>query len=168
MKKLILLFLFIAIAVISYPQEKSVVVDKVTGKNMLVGKVNIQDFQDTAFAGWWNEEYNNYEPDSVAADSLKNRLKGIQISVIMGTWCGDSRREVPRFFRILEALEYPAETVDIICVDREKQGLQNETEGLEIEAVPTFIFYQYEKEVGRIIESPEETLEKDMLDILGS
>lgn len=35
-----------------------------------------------------------------------------------------------------------------------------------IERVPTFIFYKNESEIGRIIETPVETLEKDILNIL--
>ena len=45
-------------------------------------------------------------------------------------------------------------------------GLLNETEGLNIEKVPTFIFYKNGIEIGRIIESPEKSIEKDFLKIL--
>ena len=36
----------------------------------------------------------------------------------------------------------------------------------EMEKVPTFIFYRHEKEIGRIIEHPEERLEEDINKIL--
>ena len=49
----------------------------------------------------------------------------------------------------------------MIAVDRNKEDLNGEVDSLAIELVPTFIFYREGKEIGRIEESPRETLEKD-------
>ena len=84
----------------------------------------------------------------------------------MGTWCSDSRREVPRFFKILDAVNYPSDKVAIICVDEDKKTRGNELTGLKIELVPTLIFYKNGNELGRIVESPNDTLEKDIIKIL--
>jgi len=54
----------------------------------------------------------------------------------------------------------------LINVNREMVGLADEVDGLEIHFVPTFIFYRDEEEIGRIIEMPYESLEKDMLEIV--
>ena len=62
--------------------------------------------------------------------------------------------------------EFPFEKTTLINVDKNKKGKRDEIEGLAIELVPTIIFYKDEKEIGRIIETPKDTLEKDMLDIL--
>jgi hypothetical protein len=56
--------------------------------------------------------------------------------------------------------------VTLINVNRDKQGLENEVAGLDINFVPTFIFYKAGEEIGRIIEMPYETLEKDMLEFV--
>ncbi|MFZ0452215.1 MAG: thioredoxin family protein, partial [Ignavibacteriaceae bacterium] len=90
----------------------------------------------------------------------------VNIEIVMGTWCSDSRREVPRFFKILDAVNYPSNKVGIICVDEDKKTQSNELDGLKIELVPTIIFYKDGNELGRIIESPHDTLEKDMIKIL--
>ncbi|MEJ2614863.1 MAG: hypothetical protein P8Z35_07895 [Ignavibacteriaceae bacterium] len=37
---------------------------------------------------------------------------------------------------------------------------------MKIELVPTIIFYKDEKELGRIVETPNDSLEKDILKIL--
>ena len=65
-----------------------------------------------------------------------------------------------------EDLNYPKEKLTLIGVSREKKGLSNEAEGLDIEFVPTFIFYKDGKEIGRIVETPAESLEKDLLKIV--
>ena len=65
-------------------------------------------------------------------------------------------------------MNYPSEKVEIICVDEDKHTENTELAGLKIELVPTIIFYKDGSELGRIIESPQETLEKDMVKILKS
>jgi thiol-disulfide isomerase/thioredoxin len=84
----------------------------------------------------------------------------------MGSWCSDSRREVPRFYKILDRLKFDQNKLTLFCVDRSKKDSADDTSKLNIESVPTFIFYRKEKEIGRIIESPKETLEKDIQKIV--
>ena len=84
----------------------------------------------------------------------------------MGSWCSDSRQWVPDFFKIMDFIHYPSDSVKIICVNRKLQGRKDEADSLNIEKVPTFIFYRNNKELGRIIEEPKVSLEKDMIGIL--
>jgi len=86
----------------------------------------------------------------------------------MGTWCSDSRRVVPKFLRVLDFLNYPKDSVSILTVGRNKKGRGNETDNMKIDLVPTIIFYKNNLEIGRIVESPKETIEKDITKILGS
>ena len=56
-------------------------------------------------------------------------------------------------------------------VNRDKKNPESDIEYLNIERVPTFIFYKTggdgsKKEIGRIIETPVRSLEEDLLDIL--
>jgi len=94
------------------------------------------------------------------------KLDEIKIVCIQGTWCSDSRREVPRFFKILYELNYDLENLTMICVDRKKQADNIDVDQFVIEKVPTFIFYKDDSELGRIIETPKNTLEIDLLEIL--
>ncbi|MFC2119920.1 thioredoxin family protein, partial [Bacteroidota bacterium] len=96
------------------------------------------------------------------------KLEDVDIKIVMGTWCSDSRTEVPHFYKILDEVNYPKEKVTLINVNRDKQGLENEVEDLDINFVPTFIFYRAGEEIGRIIEMPYETLEKDMLELISA
>ena len=50
--------------------------------------------------------------------------------------------------------------------DHYKESPQHEEKGWDIEFVPTIIFLRNGKELGRIVESPEQSLEKDMRKIL--
>ena len=37
---------------------------------------------------------------------IKMNLKDVSVLCFMGTWCGDSRRETPRFYKIMEAANF--------------------------------------------------------------
>lgn len=63
-------------------------------------------------------------------------------------------------------IKFPEESLEIICVDRKKKGFADEANGIDINFVPTFIFYINGNEIGRIIELPNITLEPDFLKIL--
>jgi len=116
---------------------------------------------------WFDREFNDYSIDDVAFIELeKLGLEGIDIVVVLGTWCSDSRREVPRFMKIIESLGYSKERLRFIGVDSYKEAPVDDYESFDIERVPTFIFYSDKIELGRIIEYPEASLERDMIDIL--
>jgi thiol-disulfide isomerase/thioredoxin len=145
-----------------------IIKDDESGMPMLIGLCTREAFKDTNFYWWWMSEYDLYKVDSTRLSEIKAALKNVDIKIIMGTWCSDSRREVPRLFKIFDALNYPSNKVEIICVNEDKKTGGNELERLKIELVPTIIFYKGGNELGRIVEAPEDTLEKDMLKILSA
>ena len=165
MKLTVIIYFLILFSVISVPQNK-IIIDSKTSAPMLIGEINRQAFQDSVFSWWFNSEYLMYEVDSTSLKSNADKLRNYDITLILGTWCSDSRREVPRFFKILDYLNYQKDKIKIFAVDRSKKGLNNEVDSLNIQKVPTIIFYKNNKEFGRIIEEPKVTLEKDMANIV--
>jgi len=149
-------------------QEAKTIIDSESNKSMLVGITGRDAYQDNSFAGWFNSEYTNYQVDTDLLLDNKEKFEGKIIKVVLGTWCSDSRREVPRMIKILDFINFPKDKIFFINVDREKKGIASEADGLNIELVPTFILYEYGKEIGRIIESPVESLEKDLVRIIAS
>lgn len=147
-------------------KKDTLVKDVLTQEPMLLGYCNKEAFKDTSFSWWYNSVYDMYEVDSLTTQKIADKLNGVNITIVMGTWCSDSRREVPRFFRILNYMKYPTDSVTIIAVGRNLKGMDGETDSLNIEKVPTIIFYKNGTELGRIVESPKVSLEKDMLEIL--
>ena len=133
---------------------------------MLLGKANRKGFQMDAFKSWFNTGYENYKVDSETLEKLKPLLKDATITVFMGTWCEDSQRETPHFYKILDEANFDESKLTLITVSDEKTTPQGFEEGKNITYVPTFIFYKNDKELGRIVEYPIESLEKDMLAIL--
>ncbi|MEW6701803.1 MAG: thioredoxin family protein [Bacteroidota bacterium] len=166
MKNFILLFMLFSS--FFFAQEKNKLsVDEKSGRPMLIGISDRTAFADTNFAWWFNSEFKNYDVDSTMVNDLKDKLNDYKITIVMGTWCSDSKREVPRFYKILDALNYDQKNLTLICVDRKKTAPTGDVGKLDIKLVPTFIFYKDGDEIGRIVETPKETLEKDLVSIVG-
>jgi thiol-disulfide isomerase/thioredoxin len=88
--------------------------------------------------------------------------------VFLGTWCSDSKKEVPRFLKVVDRCGVPAERVKLYGLDRSKKSPDGLAETYGITKVPTFIVLKHGREVGRITELPQTTLEADLLTILAS
>jgi len=166
MKSLFSFFLLLIGSITSAQDFNTTVVDSESGKPMLVGNCTLEAFKDTSFSWWWNSGYNIYDVDLNSVDSFAEELFDVDITVVMGTWCSDSRREVPRLVKILEEAGYDLQKLKIISVDRDKQCNEVNIKDLKIELVPTVIFYENGKELGRIVESPQQSLETDILKII--
>ncbi|MFT4611288.1 MAG: tetratricopeptide (TPR) repeat protein [Glaciecola sp.] len=135
----------------------------------LLGKIDKSGLEGDNYTSWFSKNYDDYDLDKVTIDALKSELKDYQITLFMGTWCADSKQEVPRFYKVLEACDFSIDQLTVIAVSRKpymyKQSPNHQEAGLNIHRVPTFIFYKDRKEVNRIVEHPVESFEKDMLNI---
>lgn len=140
------------------------------GNLLLLGKTTRQRLQQAPFDSWFNTNYNEYTIDSATANQLRSRLKGKRFLIFMGTWCGDSRREVPRIYKLLDYLGIPESRIELVNVDYRdsayKQSPTHEERGLQIHRVPDLLVYEKDKEIGRVVESPVSSWEKDLLAIL--
>ena len=143
-----------------------VVVDDKTGRQILVGITERSAFESPDFNEWFSKNYIEYEPDSVVIEQIKSFSDSINIQIFMGTWCSDSRREVPRFFKVIDGLSFDERKIEIINVNRKKKSPTHEERNKNIEFVPTFLIIKNGTEIGRIVEFPMITLEGDLLSIL--
>lgn len=140
------------------------------GELILVGLVNREGLLQAPYRTLFEEYYNDYEVDQAALDPVKEKLQGVEVLLFMGTWCSDSQMQVPQFYKILDEMGYDTQQLTVVGLDnhpdRYKTSPGGEEKGWDINAVPTFIFLRDGAELGRIVEYPEQTLEKDMARIL--
>ena len=133
----------------------------------VLGYFTRQQLSSPPHSEWFMKGYDEYSFNTEAVNKLTDISKeGITIKIVMGSWCPDSRREVPRFMRILDIWQFPADKITWIGVDNSKLSPVGEYESLDIQRVPTFIFYKNNVEAGRIIENPVTSLEQDIVNIL--
>ena len=135
------------------------------GEKMVVGKISYNKLVDFS-KKWENSDQTNL---NLKNDSkLRSLFFNIKIKIFMGTWCEDSIREIPYLFNILNSINYNIESVEIICVDENKNTPEGYEKDFEIIKVPTIIFFKKNEEINRIVEFPVETLQKDIIKILSN
>jgi thiol-disulfide isomerase/thioredoxin len=167
MKKLFFLFSILFAGSMLFAQEiNKIVPDPDKNSNILIGRCKREGLQMEPFKTFFEENYNKYTSDENITKQLKKKMSDVKILIVMGTWCGDSKEQVPAFYKILDDIKFSDAHIEIIAVDRKKTGGVVDVSGLNIERVPTFIFYRNYREIGRIVEKPSSTLEKNMLLIL--
>jgi thiol-disulfide isomerase/thioredoxin len=133
----------------------------------LLGYFNPLQLTQQPYSTWYYKGFDEYQPNTAAINRLLETNKtGLSIKIVMGTWCPDSRREVPRFMKILDIWKFPASMTTFIGVDNAKIAPVGEYDKLDIQRVPTFIIYKNNIEAGRIIENPRTSLEQDIVNIL--
>lgn len=138
---------------------------------MLLGTVDVAALQAEPFGEWFQSGYDDYTPDAKTLDALKQQgADGRHLTIFFGTWCGDSRREVPRLMRLLDVAGWPEDQRRLVAVDRSddwhKRSPDGEEQGYEVYRVPTIVIEQNDQERGRIVEHPVLSLERDLLSIL--
>lgn len=164
MKKIFYL-LFTAISITAFTQEAP------EKPKILYGICTRDSLMKEPFDKWYKTGYNNYIPNAGVLASLKKQsFENITIKVFFGTWCGDSKREVPRFLKLLSSFSFPEKYLQLIALGGSdslyKQSPGHEEAGLGIFRVPAIIVYRNGKEINRINEFPVFSLEKDLLQII--
>jgi thiol-disulfide isomerase/thioredoxin len=167
MKNIIILFftiIFLNCETIGENEEINIKISS-KGEKMVVGKISYKKLVDFS-KKWKNSDQTNL---NLKNDSkLRSLFFNIKIKIFMGTWCEDSIREIPYLFNILNSINYNIESVEIICVDENKNTPEGYEKDFEIIKVPTIIFFKKNEEINRIVEFPVETLQKDIIKILSN
>lgn len=168
MKSILTTFLLISTSLFAQDFNKEISMEN--GKKYMVGKINQEGLNSQPYNVWFKKGHDSYTVDKSIVKLFKKKLDKHHIKLFLGTWCGDSKREVPRFIKILETAKFPMEQLEIVALDRRKEFYKKsptgEEKGLNIIKVPTMIFLKNGKEVNRIVESPIESLEEDIIQIL--
>jgi len=140
------------------------------GNLILLGKSTRERLAQAPFDVWYTKNFEAYAVDSNTANQIKPLLKNKRFLLFMGTWCGDSRREVPRIYKILDYCQVKPSQVQLINLNNSdtayKQSPGHEEQGLNIRRVPTLLIFDNQHEMGRMVESPVTSLEKDILAIV--
>lgn len=140
------------------------------GDTLLLGIQTFKQLQQPPFNDWFLPATVNARFSTKITTSLHKKIEGIHFEIFMGTWCSDSRREVPKLYALLNHLHIPDSAITVVCVDNEdstyKQSPGHEEAGKYIFRVPTLRLLKEGNEVGRIIEYPKKSWETDILTIL--
>ena len=131
---------------------------------IITGTLNDTLFQSEWFANW--SQSKGYKPDAETIKALEQvNSDNLTFKVYLGTWCEDSQIHVPAFLVVAAMLNWKYE---LIGVNREKECPfeKKNCKNWDITKLPTIVVFQDQTEKGRIIETPEISVEKDLLKIL--
>lgn len=157
---------FQVLSILSAQDFNRIVLDTIIKKEILIGRCTREAFLDDRFSEWYLKNYQNYSPDPEIISQIRSLRIQPQIVIIFATWCGDTKRNLPAFMKISDLVDFDEKNFTMIAVNRRMKADNLDIGEYHVERVPTFIFFNEGKEIGRIIENPIETLEKDLLKIL--
>ena len=158
------LFLSFAIfaAIVPYASAQTTVRDTATHENILIGPVNRATIDSTT---WYQSNSQLYTPTQEVIRSIDSLASGDSVLIVFGSWCPDSHIWVPIFINIADSTRLGTR-IGFLAVPRSPGGQRRLTPGLNIDKVPTFIFYHNGKELGRIVETPHGDFGEDIINIL--
>jgi len=122
-----------------------------------------------------------YQPQESTLQLLRGYTEPVTVLIFLGSWCSDSKREVPHFFTTLNLIHNKNISAQLFGLDRTKKDAAGFAEAFKIEKVPTFIFLRGARdlsntahsarehtqgELGRIIETPAISIEQDWVNVL--
>lgn len=122
-----------------------------------------------------------YLPRENVLQLLRCYNEPVTVLIFFGSWCSDSKREVPHFFTTLELVKNKNISAQLFGLDRTKKDSLGMAEAFKIEKIPTFIFLRgahnfasiqnaarelAATELGRIVETPKLNLEQDWVNTL--
>lgn len=137
----------------------------------VVGKISLEEFKETVHATWFNRYYKAYQPNEKTVEKLSQLIgeREIEVEAYFGTWCPDSRRELPRLIKLLDLSGWDTNQIKLVGVNRSKEipnASKEEVERIQLKMIPTFIILENGIEINRFVEYAIETMEKDILRIL--
>lgn len=139
----------------------------------VLGTMTLSEFEASADSAWLRQGMITYDPNADVIAELRTALEGVdEVVVYYGSWCGDSRSEVPKVVDVLESAGYPTQQLTFVgvapfedSITGYKQSPDGATVGHHVYRVPTIRLVRGGRELGRVLEKPLLSVERDLLAI---
>ena len=133
---------------------------------ILLGKTKRSQLHDEPYSKWFTPTYDEYVVDTATVKVIGRKLRDAHLTIFMGSWCEDSQLQIPAMFKVLDQAGFNPNHYTLVTVSEEKDTPKGLEKGKNITFVPTVIVNMEGKEIGRIVEYPIESWEKDLEKIL--
>lgn len=165
MKQFLLIAVVLLSAQIVFSQTE--VSQDASGNKVLKGFVTKQVLATDSSFKWFAENQKDYKPDQNALQLLRANRDSINIMAFGGTWCGDTKFILPKFFVLADAAGLSQDRITLLGVDHNKKTIEHMSEVFGITNVPTIIVMKNGKEMGRVVEYGHTGLfDRDLAEIL--
>lgn len=115
----------------------------------------------------WRTLEQIYQPDPNAVHAFEKVDQPVTLTVVLGTWCGDSKEYVPHLLKTLDLAANEKISVNFVALRRGFRDRPGFADEFAITRVPTVIVERHGEELGRFVETPTgESIEGDLAAIL--
>lgn len=136
------------------------------GETVLIGFVNRGNLNFPEFKAWFKPEYENIKiPEGWSANYLP-LAENLEFKLFLGTWCGDTQRELGGMFKLLDLLGISEDRIEMYSISEYKDSPLGYEKEFDILNIPTLIFIEDGDELNRIVEFSVESLIEDFSKIL--
>ncbi len=136
------------------------------GETVILGFVNRANLHTQEFMAWFQPTYNSQSIPYGWAEDHISHSKDFTFKLFLGTWCGDTQRELGPMFKILDALEVRNDQIEMYSLSEYKDSPEGYEKEYDILNIPTLIFIENGEEINRIVEFPVINLLDDFSKIL--
>jgi len=102
----------------------------------------------------WRARLESYEPDPQVVAALKKVERDLRLTVVFGTWCGDSKQHVPELLRTIDQAANSRIKLKLVSIRRGFEEPLDFIRDQKVINVPTVIISGASGEIGRIVETP--------------
>jgi thiol-disulfide isomerase/thioredoxin len=151
MKKALFFAVLLLFTGLVFAQSAEVTHDA-SGEKVIKGFMTKQQLVSDSSFKWFAQNQQGYIPEQNALQAFKANKDSINIVAFGGTWCGDTKFILPKFFALTDAAGFSQDRVVLLGVDHNKKTIQHLAEAFGVTNVPTFIVMKNGKEIGRVVE----------------
>jgi thiol-disulfide isomerase/thioredoxin len=149
----------------SVPMEVETLIGE-EGETVILGYMNRANLNTDEFMAWFQLEYDRLNLPAGWIEEHKPLAKDLQFKLFLGTWCGDTQRELGGMFKLLDALGVTEDQLEMYAISEAKDSPLGYEKEYDILNIPTLIFFENGKENNRIVEFPVESMLEDFSKIL--
>lgn len=170
----IVFFILLCIGCKSQSQKKSSSEDPLEvksiigeeGETVLLGFINLSNLNTPEFQSWFEPEYKNIKIPQGWAEEFAPLAKDLEFKLFLGTWCGDTQRELGGMFKLLDLMGVTDDKIEMYSISEDKDSPIEYEKEYDILYIPTLIFIENGREINRFVEFPVVNLDDDFSKIL--
>jgi thiol-disulfide isomerase/thioredoxin len=136
------------------------------GNKVLIGPINEKILANDSAFMWFFTGVNRYHPDTAWTKYISFYRDSFDVVAFIGTWCPDSKRLLPEFYRVMMASSYPLNRIRLYGLDHQLHGLGDAATEYDIDKTPTFVFVHDGQVIGKIQDKIYRSMEADIVSIL--
>ena len=140
--------------------------DAQTGHPLLHGQITFADLLDESTCDWLGRGASAYRGNENAIEGIKQLQGNYRFVLFVGTWCEDTQIMLPQFLSVMRQAGIPNSAITLYGVNRSKKALNQEEVRFNISRVPTIIVLHQNREIGRITETVNTSVEEDIYSMM--